>query len=296
MRILLLLIALLLLGCQRPPEDLDSLIQRSRAGEGRALELLVQRLGQEVSEQRDRAYKALIELGRPAVPLLLARLPQLGGEELEYCVAVLGNLRAEEAVAPLGAMLRGRTEPRRQIAAWALGEIGGEGSVAPLILALEDENEQVRRAATRALVKLNRSAVPRLLETLPRLAPQGQGAAIRALGDIGDGRALESLLAAARGPVRGEALLALGKLKDSRAEATLIAALSDADWNNRLHAVMALGTAGSQKAVPSLETSLNDEVEVVREWSARTLEILTGKRHGYLNSRGEETAPYSLYH
>jgi HEAT repeat protein len=103
-------------------------------------------------------------------------------------------------------------------------------------------------------------------------------------------------LARVDGPARGEVFLALGKLKDPRAEAALVRGLGDGDWRVRMNAAMALGPLGGTTAVAPLEKSLEDPELVVREWSARSLEMITGRHVKYRNARGEYVLPYSIYH
>jgi HEAT repeat protein len=161
---------------------------------------------------------------------------------------------------------------------------------------LDDAEGEVRRYAVKALIRLNRLAVPLLLDYLPTASPRGELGAVRALGDIGDLRALEPLLARVNGPARQDVFIAFGKLKDPRAEAALIAGLADADWRTRMNAAMALGPLAGAQAQAALEKTLEDEVMVVREWSARSLEMATGRRFKYRNEKGEYVAPYSIYH
>ncbi len=289
-------ILLTLLACQQPPVDTARLIELARKGDAAATVSLVQRLGQDGAGDSDAAYKALIGLGPKMVPLLLDGLETLEGDFLEYRIAALGSLRAEAALEALSRILSRSDGKRRYVAAWALGEIGGEKVVPALVSALSDTNSQVRRSATRALIKLNRTASPALIEALQRTGGEAQAAAVRALGDIQEPGALEPLLRIIQGENREEVLLALGKLKDSRAESALIAGLTDADWRNRLSATMALGPTGGEASVPHLQQRLEDDIIQIREWAARSLQIITGKPQRFVNAKGQVVAPYSVYH
>jgi HEAT repeat protein len=185
---------------------------------------------------------------------------------------------------------------RRYVAAWALGEIGIESCVAPLINALNDDNSEVRRYATRALIKLNRTAVEPLIDYLAGARGEGAAGAIRALGDIADKRALPVLLAQVDSEQRAEVFLALGKLRDPRAESVLIEGLEDVDPETRMNAAMALGPLGNDAAAAALRHTLEDDVHVVREWSARSLEMISGEPVLYRNSQNEYVRPYQVYH
>ena len=109
-------------------------------------------------------------------------------------------------------------------------------------------------------------------------------------------RSLSPLLARVAGVNRDEVFLALGKLKDPRAETALLKGLADPDWKVRMNAAMALGPIGSAAAVAPLKKTLEDEVHVVREWSARSLEVITGQHLKYRNEKGEYVTPYTIYH
>ncbi len=85
-------------------------------------------------------------------------------------------------------------------------------------------------------------------------------------------------------------------MRDPRAESALIAGLNDPDWQARMNAAMALGPIGSEKSVAMLEQTLDDRVMVVREWSARSLSIITGKTVLYRDADGDLVEPYSVYH
>lgn len=293
----LCLLLLLLSGCERNRTlDLEELKGRARGGEAAAFRELVELLGVSERQVNDRVYPLLLELGEAAVPYLLEAVADEDRIRREHVIAGLGTLKVRAAVEPIGAVLARDDWPRRYVAAWALGEIGAAEGIPFLLPALDDADAEVRRYAVRSLIKFNQAAVDPLLTFLPGASVQALPGAIRALGDIGDARALSALLAAASGPARQEALAALGKLKDPQAEALLVEALGDGDWRSRMNAAMALGTLGGPVATKALERTLEDEVPVVREWSARSLEMITGRHVKYRDETGEYVLPYSIYH
>ena len=63
-----------------------------------------------------------------------------------------------------------------------------------------------------------------------------------------------------------------------------------------MNAAMALGPLGGPAAATALQKTLEDEVHVVREWSARSMEKITGKPVLYRNSHDEYVRPYLVYH
>ena len=286
-----------LVGCSRDSAvNLEDLAARAKAGDLTAIVKLVELLAAPEGKVAERAYPAVVAAGAGAVPALLEQVGTPNRQQREYVIAALGTLKAAQAVAPIGRVLADRALERRYVAAWALGEIGGADGLSSLIAALDDPNHEVRRYATRALIKINRPAVGPLVEYLQKASGEGAAGAIRALGDIADPAALDVLLAHAAGPQRAEAFLALGKLRDPRAAAVLIRGLDDADGQARMNAAMALGPLGGPRAVAALRHTLTDEVHVVREWSARSLEMITGQPVLYKNSKGEMVRPYNVYH
>jgi HEAT repeat protein len=291
------LLLLTLCACeQRAPLDIEALQGRARGGDPAALRELVSLLAVTENGIDARVYPMILELGAPAIPVLLEEAGADDRNLREHVIAALGTLKVREAVAPIAKVLADLGLGRRYVAAWALGEIGDPAGIPPLIRALDDDDRQVRRYATRALIRFNQAAVAPLLDYLGGASTRGEGGAVRVLGDIGDRRALDALLARTSGPNRGDVFSALGKLRDPRAEAALIAGLGDEEWRVRMNAAMALGPLGSPAAIEPLRKTMEDEVHVVREWSARSLETITGSHVLYRNEKGDYVPPYAIYH
>jgi HEAT repeat protein len=292
-----LLTAVLSGGCTRDTAvNLEELAARARTGELAAITRLVDLLAEPEGQVAEQAYPAVVAAGAAAIPVLLDKVDTADRQQREYVIAALGTIKAPTAVPALGRVLADRGGQRRYVAAWALGEIASADGIPALLSALDDPNSEVRRYATRALIKINRPAVVPLITHLRGASGESAAGAIRALGDIADPTALEVLLAHAAGPQRAEAFLALGKLRDPRAEAILIKGLSDGDWRARMNAAMALGPLGGPRAAAGLRHTLADEVHVVREWSARSLEMITGQPVLYRNAKDELVRPYNVYH
>ncbi len=299
MKNLLVFLLLLLTACQQLGEkiSLEELSARAKTGDRDAIVSLVGLLGSEGELTNDRIYALLVSLNSAdVIPALLAAVESEDRVKREHVIAALGNHKAVEAVPAIARVLDNRQLQRRYVAAWALGEIGSADSVAPLLKALGDPQQEVRKAATRSLIKLPTLALQPLIEFLPTASDQAAAGAIRALGDIADPQAFAVLAGLVASSNRAEVVLALGKLKDLRAEPLLIEALQDQDWLVRMYAAMALGAINAKAAVAPLEVALDDEVNVVREWAARSLETVTGLRYQYRNEAGEMVAPYNIYH
>lgn len=133
-------------------------------------------------------------------------------------------------------------------AAEALVEIG-DPAVEPLIAALKNERDKVRQSAAKAL---GRIGDPRAVEPLIAALQDDHGhvreLSARALGSIGDPRAVEALIAVLQGKdyeyVREAAAEALGKIGDARAIEPLLAALQV--WGLSETAAVALERLGWQ--------------------------------------------------
>ena len=130
-----------------------------------------------------------------------------------------------------------------------------------LIQALNDDNPMVRRAAVLALGNLGDSkAIVPLLDALEnvtwKLTAKHGAEVATALGDIGDSRAVEPLIRAIETAdfdfFREEAIKALGKICDLRAFEPLIKALNHEKSPTRNYAAGALGMLGDKRAVEPL--------------------------------------------
>ncbi len=260
---------------------------------------------------REAAIAALTAIGEPSVPALGLCLsdPQLGVQEAAS--AVLAAIADERVVAPLIASLKNRDWIVRMHAAKALGRIKAPGSIEPLIPLLQDKVKAVREETTGALAAIGDAAIPPLLaalthsEWLVRLhAVEALGKmrsavavepllsvlfndqdtsiredAVRALGHIGDARALEFLRIVMKEPgLRPLAVEAMGQIGDHRAVPVLIDVLEGVDrpaesrvvagcgdkWDEEMvtmgAAVRALGIIGDEAAIPSLLKALHQTV------------------------------------
>lgn len=190
----------------------------------------------------------------------------------------LGEIRDPRAVALLIAALGDKDWKLRAAAAEALGKIGDPRAAQPLIAILVDSQWDVRSVANEALVRIGAGAVEPLVAALKDggvLGASGVRAyAASALGQIGDPRAVDPLIAALKdetGGVRAFAASALGQIGDPRAVEPLIAALKGEGGWARKEAVEALGQIGDPRAVEPLVAALNGEAGSVRKGAAEAL-------------------------
>jgi len=260
---------------------------------------------------REAAIGALKAIGEPSVPVLGLCLSDPQALVQEAASTVLATIADERVLAPLIDALRNRDWIVRMHAAKALGRIRHPTAVEPLIPLLQDAVKAVREETSVALAAIGDAAIPSLLAALthqewlvrlhavealgktkspaavePLLSALFNDAdtavkedAIRALGQIGDGRALEFLIHVMKEPgLRPLAVEALGLIGDRRAVPVLIKVLEGDDrpersrivvgcgdkWDEEMAtrgaAVRALGQIGDEQAIPSLVKALQDTV------------------------------------
>jgi len=256
---------------------------------------------------RDAAIAALLAIGEPAVTTLGVCLsdPVLTVQELAS--SVLATIADARVLAPLMAALKSPDWIVRMHAAKALGRIQNPDAVAPLVPLLQDSVKAVREETSTALAAIGEAALSSLLtalthtEWLVRLhavealgktrSPEAVNPllsvlfndrdravredAVRALGQIGDPRALESLVTAMKEPgLRPLAIEALGRIGDRCAVPVLITVLEAVDrpefsrpidgcgenWDDEILALgaaaRALGSIQDEAAIPSLMKAL----------------------------------------
>ena len=143
-----------------------------------------------------------------------------------------------------------------------------------LIRQLNDSNDfSVRLKAAEALCKVGKPAVEQLLEAVED--PATKWGAITALGDIGDDRAIDSLLKATKSidpQIRGGAVIALGKIGGERVVEPLIQILETEDGVIiRQFAIEALGGIRDRRAIASLTKALNDRDASIKKYAQDAL-------------------------
>jgi HEAT repeat protein len=153
--------------------------------------------------------------------------------------------------------------------------------VAELLQQLTDGKRQVRETAARALGEMgDKRAVSQLIQALGDKYTKVREAAASALGRIGDERAAPCLVQALGDQsvrVRSEAVKALSQIGPA-AMPHVILALDHERWEVRERAVSALGSIGDQSALPHLVEALNDGKDAVRTAAASALGQLGDKR------------------
>lgn len=275
--------------------------------DARAVVPLISLLRDQDRSVREAAIEALRAIGAPAVEAVGACLTEADLSVQESASAILATIADRRVLTPLLQALSSNDWIVRMHAAKALGKVQSADAVEPLIPLLQDKVKAVREEAAAALAAIGDAAIPALLKALqhadwlvrlhaveslgkakskPAVEPllsvlfndrdlAVREDAVRALGEIGDPRAVEHLFTAMREPgLRTLAVEALGRIGDSRAVPVLIGVLTATrppevtrtvagcgdQWSEELitqgAAVRALGAIGDDRAIPSLAAAL----------------------------------------
>lgn len=212
----------------------------------------------------------------------------------KYAAEALGKIGDERAVESLINVLKSPSNDSvKRKAAEALGKIGNKKAVEPLISALHEGwvKDGGHDSVVGALVKIGKSAVEPLIISLGnekrRVADLSYGNeflhenhmgrfwSMRALGEIGDERAVEPLIDEFKGVMWDIASIALERIGKGAVE-SLISALKDKSTHVRIHAAEVLGKIGDERAVESLRRLLDtEEDEFVCEAAAEALKEIS---------------------
>ncbi len=192
----------------------------------------------------------------------------------------LGRMRACEAVEALiqHAMLN---EYQSGAAIVALGSIGDSRAVDVLILSFRYQN--LAWIAKDALVKIGTPAVPLLMAALHHENSDVRFMAIRALGEINDPRAQDTL----QQVIAEDAEDTNRRLARSNLKTLLLAALRQPQAAVRLHAVEGLEWLGDARTIEPLQQAADHDLDPsVRQAAQTTIETLL---------RGVETDPFESH-
>jgi HEAT repeat protein len=162
---------------------------------------------------RDEAAEALVMIGKPAIPALIAALKDRDPGR-RFCAAAALVMIGQPALPAL------------------ITALGDSGSVASVVINLGE---------VETLVGIGRPAVPALIAAFKDSAPNVREQAAKALGEIGDPSATRALIAALKDPqwkVREQAVRALGRIGDKSAVPAMIAALKKNGSNGLLAKVL----------------------------------------------------------
>ena len=244
---------------------------------------LLNLLGWHPADDVQRAILAVVEgqwdeavrLRDASVESLIVTLKDEEISRRRAAAEALGRIGDARAAEPLVAAFK--DDEVRDAAAKALSKIGS-AAVEPLVGALDDARfkegnftwegvAKVQEAVAGALVKIGNAAVEPLIAALKD--DRRQEKAAKVLGEIGDVRAVEALIAVLKEgySVRRAAVEALGKIGDRRAVEPLSALVKDRDEK----AVEVLGKIKDARAIaPLIEYAKYDEGRAETEPKAQT--------------------------
>ena len=236
--------------------------------DSRAVVPLVSVLRDDDRAVRDAAIGALLAIGEPAVTTLGACLsdPVLTVQELAS--SVLAAIADVRVLTPLITALKSHDWIVRMHSAKALGRIKDPGAVAPLVPLLQDSVKAVREETSTALAAIGEAALSSLFVALTHAEWLVRLHAVEALGKTRSPEAVDPLLSVLfndrDAAVREDAVRALGQIGDTRAVEFLVTVMKEPGL--RPLAVEALGQIGDRRAVPVLINVLEgvDRPEVSR--------------------------------
>jgi len=177
--------------------------------------------------------------------------------------------------------LGAKSEPERVAAAEVLIKIKDPQTIAPLIKALGEPTKYLPARVAEVIIAFGGDAVEEMISCLADLPDEAKCMAISVLEEIGDQRALGTImnqLTSDSFQVRKTAAAALGEMGSMEAEEMLISLLQDPNWQVKSSAAKALGKLGSLKAVPFLAKALTDDAWWVRANAQEALAVIKGVR------------------
>jgi HEAT repeat protein len=122
-----------------------------KAKNPRAIQPLIEGLGDFDKAVREQATLALSSIGKAAIEPLAAAMKEKKWETRYRAAEALGRIADEKAVQPLIQALKDNRDHVRYMAAKGLRELGDSDAIEPMVILLTDENRYVRMMAARAL-------------------------------------------------------------------------------------------------------------------------------------------------
>ena len=227
-------------------------------------------------QTRIQAAETLGKLGNPeAVPPLSSALGDADWRVRQVAALALGEMGTDQAVLPLVDSLHDPHPSVREAAAEALGQLSDQRSCRALVDRLADEDARVVDSASDALLKIGEPAVHPMLVALETPAGKARERIVSLLGQIGDSRAVPSLVRLLEDENAGvramaaEALHSLGWSPD-RTDDLVAYYLARQDWP----ALKRLG----KRPIEALLLRLHDDSSEVRRNAILLLAEIEDKR------------------
>jgi HEAT repeat protein len=140
-----------------------------KAKNPRAIQPLVEALGDFDKSVREQAMLALSSIGKAAIEPLSAAMKEPQWETRYRAAEALGKIADEKAVKPLIQALKDNRDHVRYMAAKGLRSLRHSDTIEPMVILLKDENKYVRMMAVRALGAIGgknvKTALTKALET-----------------------------------------------------------------------------------------------------------------------------------
>jgi len=175
-------------------------------------------------------YKKCIEIGKPAVNLMINILEKAEDQDIETIQEIIR----------------------------ALGKIGDVKSTGVLISYLKDNNNDIRNAAVEALIDIGPVASVNILKELNETKEEKtKDALVKVIGDIGDEQSaltLIELFIKEKASIKATIASALGKIKCKEAVVPLIDVIRDKSGGRQVveNSIVALGEIGDRRALEPL--------------------------------------------
>jgi len=211
-----------------------------------------------------------------AIPGLLKLVEHSDSDVRRSAADALGKIGSEAAVQGLLKLVTDSDSGVRSRAADALGQIGSEVAIPGLIKLLEDSDTNVRWRVADALRQIGgEAAIPELLKLVEHSNSDVRQSAANALGQIGGEAAISGLLKFAEDSdsyVRWTVAKALGKIGSEATIPGLLKLAEDSDSYVRFSVAKALGNIGTEATISGL-LNLSKDLDVnVRLMAANALE------------------------
>lgn len=242
-------------------------------GDKRAEDVLSGNLGEKEASNMTAAESAVDGQRQGEVPENILQAIETKDKAMRVSLAKSLNSEYQNDTDGLEEALNAEEQNSTLYTSFVLSKLGSEetGNETEILLkALKSENGNVRVAAAMALGEKKETAAIDLLQgILVRDYPLAKYSAVMALGEIGDERAVDTLMTEMKNNekdyIRSSAAVALGKIGSKKAVPYLIERLRDTKATVRSNAALTLGRMGDKSA----EAPLIDVLESVKEAEGR---------------------------
>jgi serine/threonine-protein kinase len=214
----------------------------------------------------NRAIDVVIKANNPdTIRYLIPVLKDENENARRAAVEVLNEIGNAKSVKDLLAALKDSDWWVRSRAADALGKIGGPKVIDAVLLLIRDKDEDIRRAAIEIL---NQTKDERAVDSLIQATRDSDWwvseRAVDALAEIGNKRAVPRLMEMLHTPAAGKAMpivvRALGKLGDGGLVDTLLPLIGRPEREIRIEAIQALARVTDEKRADQVRTELQAQV------------------------------------